>query len=328
SGSERASLFITSSRNQCTTSDTSPPAHATLSATALCSRQRLAGAAMAFLPFLSALFGWIYTFCWSASFYPQPLLNFSRRSTSGTTVDFPLINVLGFAAYFVSNVAFYYSPVVRAQYAARNRGLTPTVQFNDITFALHALVLSLVTVSQYLARPVWGFSPSTATRPSRFILGVAAGCVLGVLATYLIAASSPTADPAADWCELDVVYAVGYVKLVVTLVKYTPQIVANWRNQSTQGWSIWQVLLDLVGGVLSVAQQGIDSWLQRDWSGVTGNPVKFALGNASMVYDSVFMWQHYVLYRRTGGGRGKGTGGEEDPLLGDGGDEENRRKLD
>lgn len=44
---------------------------------------------------LSALFGWVYTFCWSASFYPQPLLNFRRRSTSGTTVDFPFLNVLG-----------------------------------------------------------------------------------------------------------------------------------------------------------------------------------------------------------------------------------------
>lgn len=233
---------------------------------------------------------------------------------------------LGFAAYFVSNVAFYYSPAVRAQYAARNRGLTPTVQFNDITFALHALVLSLVTVSQYLARPAWGFSPSSATRPSRFILGVAAGCVIGVLATVLVVASSATAapDPVTDWCGLDVVYAVGYVKLVVTLVKYTPQIVANWRNKSTQGWSIWQVLLDLAGGVLSVAQQGIDSWLQRDWSGITGNPVKFALGNASMVYDSVFMWQHYVLYRRGAGG--KGGGDEEDPLLGGDGDEESRRR--
>lgn len=48
-----------------------------------------------FLSFLSALFGWVYTLAWSASFYPQPLLNFSRRSTSGTTVDFPLVNILG-----------------------------------------------------------------------------------------------------------------------------------------------------------------------------------------------------------------------------------------
>lgn len=48
-----------------------------------------------FLGLLSALFGWIYTACWSLSFYPQPLLNFQRKSTSGTTVDFPLINCLG-----------------------------------------------------------------------------------------------------------------------------------------------------------------------------------------------------------------------------------------
>jgi cystinosin len=122
--------------------------------------------------------------------------------------------------------------------------------------------------------------------------------VAGVVFTVLVALLSPgTGDPAVDWCELDVVYAVGYVKVVVTLVKYTPQMVANYRNKSTKGWSIWQILLDVLGGVLSVAQQGIDSYLQHDWSGITGNPVKFALGNISMIYDSIFITQHYVLYR-------------------------------
>ncbi|EMT65223.1 Cystinosin like protein [Fusarium odoratissimum] len=80
------------------------------------------------------------------------------------------------------------------------------------------------------------------------------------------------------------------------LYKYTPQIVTNYNNQSTDGWSISQILLDLTGGVLSVSQQAIDSYQQRDWSGITGNPVKFALGNISMVYDTVFIIQHYVLY--------------------------------
>ena len=28
-----------------------------------------------------------------------------------------------------------------------------------------------------------------------------------------------------------------------------------------------------------------------------GDPVKFGLGLASMVYDVIFIWQHYVLYR-------------------------------
>lgn len=48
-----------------------------------------------FLALLSALFGWIYTLSWSLSFYPQPLLNWKRRSTSGTTIDFHIVNVLG-----------------------------------------------------------------------------------------------------------------------------------------------------------------------------------------------------------------------------------------
>ena len=204
---------------------------------------------------------------------------------------------LGFAAYFVSNTAFYYSPAIRSQYAARHSGLTPTVAFNDIIFALHGLILSLITASQYLlSKPLWGFHPSIGSRPSRFVLGISAGCILGVCITWWIVAGDTRTDPAIAWCGLDTIYAVGYVKVVVTLVKYTPQILANWRNQSTKGWSIWQILLDFAGGILSISQQGIDSWLQRDWSGITGNPVKFLLGNASMAYDIVFIVQHYVLY--------------------------------
>ncbi|KAF5539788.1 CTNS [Fusarium phyllophilum] len=296
--------------------------------------------AVGFLTFLSGLFGWIYFLAWSASFYPQPLLNWRRRSTSGTTIDFPFINVLGpsewhdmsvrmnnihpllsltsvspavcrpavseswtrspphkilvkFVSIFILNTN---SLQIRAQYAARHRGLESTVQFNDITFALHALLLSIITTSQYFAPSLWGFTPNSGNRPSRFILGVAAGCITGVLLTCVIVASSPGNDAVYDWVALDIVYAVGYVKLIVTLIKYTPQIVTNYNNQSTDGWSISQILLDLTGGVLSVSQQAIDSYQLRDWSGITGNPVKFALGNISMVYDTVFIIQHYVLY--------------------------------
>ena len=50
------------------------------------------------------------------------------------------------------------------------------------------------------------------------------------------------------------------------------------------------------GGVLSIAQQALDSYAQRDWSGISGNPVKFTLGNVSIAYDVAFMLQHYVWY--------------------------------
>jgi cystinosin len=210
----------------------------------------------------------------------------------------------GFAAYFVYNASLYYSPLMRAQYAARYKGLTPTVQFNDVAFAAHAFALSVITTSQYLLPSAWGFSPSLGNKPSRFILGIFFGCITGIALVVLAVLASPdrnTIEPVSSWVWLDALYALSYVKLIITLIKYTPQVLVNYRNRSTRGWSIWQILLDVLGGVLSIAQQGIDSYLQHDWSGITGNPVKFALGNVSMFYDSIFIIQHYVLYRDANG---------------------------
>ncbi|KAL9610690.1 MAG: hypothetical protein Q9167_004605, partial [Letrouitia subvulpina] len=118
------------------------------------------------------------------------------------------------------------------------------------------------------------------------------------------------------------VYAVGYVKLVVTVVKYIPQAWKNHRKKSTVGWSINQILMDLLGGVLSVAQLLIDSSLQNDWSGVTGNPVKLGLGNVSVLFDVIFMLQHYVLYREASKVKEEQHDGERQFLLSRDEDEE------
>ena len=76
-----------------------------------------------------------------------------------------------------------------------------------------------------------------------------------------------------------------------------PQVHVNYVRKSTMGWSIEQILLDFAGGVLSITQLIIDSSLQADWSGLTGNPVKFGLGNVSIIFDIIFITQHYILYR-------------------------------
>jgi cystinosin len=57
-----------------------------------------------------------------------------------------------------------------------------------------------------------------------------------------------------------------------------------------------QQLLDFSGGLLSLLQLVIDSSLQADWSGLTGNPIKFGLANISLLFDIVFILQHFFLY--------------------------------
>jgi cystinosin len=70
----------------------------------------------------------------------------------------------------------------------------------------------------------------------------------------------------------------------------------NYKRKSTLGWSIYPILLDFSGGWLSLFQLVVDSALQNDWSGITGNPVKFGLGNITIVFDIIFFLQHYVFY--------------------------------
>lgn len=298
---------------------------------------------------------------WSLSCYPQAILNIRRGSTVGTNPSLPLINTLGFGAYFTSNAAMFFSPLIRAQYAARNPASpVPTVRANDVAFAGHALIMCFVLLTMF-SKPIWGFEQGAVGNGSRIgkgIIGVMLGCILGVawmVGLVLVKGRDGGRDPdrfawidvvsfaASVWFKLseyercgiarrrrqigrpryeDVkpsshytrpyrhiygeygrsgrmvilltdifqkiqVYAIGLVKLAITMVKYIPQVVTNYQRQSTVGWSIEQILIDVWGGVLSVAQLIIDSSLQADWSGLTNNSVKLGLGILSIFFDIV-----------------------------------------
>mgnify|MGYP003386095353 FL=1 len=45
---------------------------------------------------VSSILGWIYFFAWSLSFYPQILLNFSRKTTVGFNTDKLVYDLIGF----------------------------------------------------------------------------------------------------------------------------------------------------------------------------------------------------------------------------------------
>ncbi|KAF2155960.1 hypothetical protein K461DRAFT_85558 [Myriangium duriaei CBS 260.36] len=266
---------------------------------------------------VSDLFGWAYFLAWSLSFYPQPLLNFRRKHTLGLTVDFPLLNVLGFVCYTLSTGAFLLNSTVRRQYAIRNPSApTPTVRPNDFAFAVHALILCAITYSQFWSR-LWGFKAMPGKRANRVTQGIFCGSIAGmVLVGLLVVALDQDRGLPQSWAEIDIIYAASYVKLVVTCFKYIPQVLSNYRAKSTKGWAIGQILLDLTGGILSVSQLVIDSALQGDWSGLTGNFAKFGLGNISMIFDFIFILQHYILYKDVPKGKGdEEQQGERQQLL-------------
>ncbi len=146
-------------------------------------------------------------FSWSASFYPQPILNWQRKSTHGLAIDFPAINVLGFACYTISTATFLWSPLIREQYAARHEfSPEPTVRFNDFAFALHAVMITALTYSQFFTR-LWKFKVGQFQRVSRPVAGIFWGGIISVLLVALIVAFKSRdggRDPA-GWAWIDVV---------------------------------------------------------------------------------------------------------------------------
>ena len=362
-----------------------------------------------FYSYVSSGIGYIYFLCWSISFYPQIIINYKRKTTHGLSVDFCSLNVLGFTCYTIYNVAFYYSTTIQQLYKQRmsngnsdnkdDDDIEITVQSNDVAFAIHALILSSITLFQiaYYDTGIFGhrrnasmagtIRAATAAHrrsPSKVILWIGT-VLLGICLTYpmlilitsyirnhhgggggdhnthnqtyaayhsLGTTSVPDDDvdgttfladddgdkndtpsttttttmsnkiPFFNW--LDYLYLLSYIKILISLIKYIPQVILNVRRQSTLGWSIWNIVLDFTGGILSDLQLVLDCTFMYggpNYAGITGNIAKFGLGFVSIIFDIIFMIQHYVLYKpnnNNGDGNRNNTNDlspSEEPLL-------------
>jgi len=215
---------------------------------------------------------------WSVSFYPQVEQNWRRRSVVGLSLDFQLLNLVGFLCYFIFNAALLYSPGMKQEYGDAHSGHVSVVKLNDVLFAGHAVVLTLVTLIQIYV--FYDYPPLLDVERllRAFVLGAIAFVLVG--AGSLALAVVLLSETWIDW--LTYITLLSYVKVVISIWKYCPQVWMNYQRKSTDGWSISNVLLDFSGGLLSVMQLCLDAALADDWSAVVGNPAKLLLGNLSM----------------------------------------------
>jgi len=233
---------------------------------------------------LSKIIGWTYFAAWTISFYPQIWTNFRRKSVIGLSFDYVVFNIIGFTCYSAFNLAFYFGKPIQEEYEAQNDGKSNLVAINDVVFALHAVAATLVTLIQIAIY-------EKGTQKVSWTCRILSSCMVTSITIVLILAIVHVVN----WIWF--FYFLSYIKLAITLLKYIPQAFLNFRRGSTVGWNIWNVLLDFTGGFLSVVQLIFDGWRTDNWAGLIGDPVKFGLGFTSMVFDVIFMIQHYGLYK-------------------------------
>lgn len=236
------------------------------------------------LDIVVTVIGWIYFVAWSVSFYPQVWTNYKRKSVVGLNFDFLAYNITGFLCYSAFNIGlFWVSSIQELYFDDHPDGVNP-VQANDVFFAIHAVVLTLITIIQCF---IYERNEQRVSWVCRIIL---IGAWLFAFISFFIAL-----EDYISW--LTYLYYFSYIKLGITLIKYIPQAYMNFRRKSTVGWSIGNILLDFTGGSLSLLQMFLLAYNNDDWDSIFGDPTKFGLGAFSVVFDILFMIQHYCLYK-------------------------------
>ncbi|XP_049301139.1 cystinosin homolog [Anopheles funestus] len=225
-------------------------------------------------------------------YIPQVLMNYQRKSTEGFAISNRLLHMAGGLLSLMQMVLNGWNyddwqSIVGApeEYYRRHPfGLNPVIG-NDIGFAVHAVFGTGFTIFQCCIYETGGNSVS---KPAKSIIAIYLLIIIATMSCAMLGVM--------HW--LDFLYGLSYIKLSTTMIKYFPQAYMNYRRQSTEGFEIMNRLLDLAGGLFSILQMVINAWNFDDWRSIGGDPVKFGLGVFSILFDLVFMFQHYILYRK------------------------------
>lgn len=154
-----------------------------------------------------------------------------------------------------------------------------------VWFAWHSSALTLVVIFQ-----MWHYDSAKQcpSPPAWLISGILLfASIIGLFAAVMFTDI---------FTYLDWLYLLSSVKVVITILKFLPQVLLNIRRKSTKGWNIHGCWMDLIGAVLSILQFFLDCYDMDDWEGVAGNFVKLCLGVVSGSYDLIFIVQHYIIY--------------------------------
>lgn len=217
----------------------------------------------------------------------------------GISLDFLYLNIVGYVCYTTSICMIYFNTFVREEYAIKYTPLNepghskhyPLLKINDVAYTMHGLACVMAVYYQV------HFTNYKKTRAQQHLSRYTQALLWAViLVCSLMAGSLIFLREKAPLKLLDLAETLGFIKVCMSTSKYIPQLIYNQRRRSTKGWAMNSMALDIVGGLSSMSQLFLDGYLNGDIGAVWGNTSKLALAMVTMLFDMMFMFQHYVLF--------------------------------
>ncbi|KAI9012079.1 hypothetical protein CLU79DRAFT_771225 [Phycomyces nitens] len=214
----------------------------------------------------------------SIHLYPQIILNKRYQSVKGLSIDYLYLNILSCGFYSAFAIMFTTCESARNEYLQKysNQYTHPS----EAVLAVHGFCLAAVLLFQttiYLKSVKQKLSSASAA----VIWAVLMGAVLMVLSVRY-----------GNTAWADVMYYFDGVNYLTAMIKYLPLVKVNAKRQSTTGWSIQTIILDISSGILLGLQSIVDNTNQTSIE----HPAKCTLAVVIILFDLVFLYQHFVLY--------------------------------
>ncbi|ODV95943.1 hypothetical protein PACTADRAFT_2247 [Pachysolen tannophilus NRRL Y-2460] len=211
---------------------------------------------------------------------------------NGISVDFLFLNTLGYCAYLTSLSLQVYNNNVRDEFHQKYDHY-PLLSYIDVIYAAHGLILNLVTISQIFCS---GYKRTVSKRVSFFTKCFYCFFLVIVGFQLLLIRSRKL-------LLLELVINLSYIKVLISFLKYLPQLMHNYKRKSCSGFSITQIWLDLCGGTFALAQLFLDNIVENDsklnLEELLNNKGKLGLSLVTFFFDSAFLIQYYIIYKNS-----------------------------
>lgn len=230
------------------------------------------------LPVVSNIVGWMYVALWGSYAYPQIYHTFKIKNFEGLKVDYPFLNISGFIFYAIAYSVPFFNDLPLNNYGFG------TIRIQDLVFAYNGIVVNIILNIQAL------IYPRGKNKLSDFAIIFSIVCWLSAIGFYF-------ASEVYGWIEItanvNILEFLGYLKISFSLIKFIPLLYWNWKRKTTQGISALAFIMNMTGASLSLIQLYID---YIDGTTITVNKIKLLLAAAVIVFDIMFLFQHFVLY--------------------------------
>ncbi|KAG0679922.1 hypothetical protein C6P40_005072 [Pichia californica] len=244
--------------------------------------------------------GWAYAVFWGISFYPTLYLNYTLRNADSISLDYITLNIIGYVCYSTSISLQIFNSTVREQYQQYFDGRLPLLSSADLFYSFHGLILLLVLSTQiFFGNKVWKFKNERKSYRLHQISRIVIICF-----AFFAICSWKLSDPVYSF--LNFAMNLAYFKIVMSLIKYIPQVIHNYKRKSMYGISRLQIIFDLIGSSFCFTE----FYLKNDLpllEAIDSNRGKIGITLVTFFFGIVFLFQMYI-YGTSRADRGEKAG--------------------